>query len=343
MGGLLSDDYEYRGKSTHDAVAGLLNLDPDVVWRATMPFIPRVKYADGREDWGVPQPIVDAVRAVVTPGHAMRGGAVTHEDALNTVLTVGAGGLLAKRPAGSLGVVSRVDVPAMPYKKSLPKGDLFRDAVKETPGAAITKDGVALRVSRAQKPEQAYEPSTRGGVFYLPEGDKNMAHYRRQGSTYGGSENISGETMFKRPLFVKGATGGKAPEAAYDELLGKGAIKELDRAVHNAVFAPNNIREEVVTQFLEEHAPEMADLAYDIIRNSGKGNQLRYALREAAIGSAVRRAGHDGVLGYSTRRKTKQPFISEVFDVRENIYPDKSGDYGVWDEFEPTTRGLLTD
>ena len=89
--------------------------------------------------------------------------------------------------------------------------------------------------------------------------------------------------------------------------------------------------EEKVTAFLQKYAPELAYNAYSIIRNSRQGNQLAYALQEAAVASAARKAGHDAVIGYSVGRGVdKKPFISEVFDVRESHYPGTAGEFETW-------------
>jgi hypothetical protein len=74
-------------------------------------------------------------------------------------------------------------------------------------------------------------------------------------------------------------------------------------------------------------------MAAQIIRNSGKGNQLRYALQENIIANAVRNAGHDAVLGYGKGRGDKGEFFSEVFDVRESMYPTPEGDFDLMPQF----------
>ena len=107
---------------------------------------------------------------------------------------------------------------------TLPQDDIFKKAVENTPGAMVTEDGLVMNLMRKQKPQQAETESVRGGVFYLPEGSASMKHY---GGTnyYGGTEKIVGETLYKNPLVVKGATGGKAPEMAYEQLMGKDGYK----------------------------------------------------------------------------------------------------------------------
>ena len=88
-----------------------------------------------------------------------------------------------------------------------------------------------------------------------------------------------------------------------------------------------------VETFLEKYAPELSGYGQYIIDNSSKGNQFAYALQEAAVASAVRKAGHDAVLGYSKGKSG--PFLSEVFDVRESHYPDKFGGSRVWESLLP--------
>ncbi len=267
---------------------------------------------------------------------------------------------------------------------SLPTDDVFRKAVENTPGASITDEGLVMNVMRKQKPQQAETESVRGGIFYLPEGSTSMKYYGG-GNAYGGTEKISGETLYKNPLFVKGATGGKAPEAAYEQIMGKEGLKTMQSDVNNIIsgYRSGNVKvivdgvatdspvanrilrmggnpetfiesmqtklntqkqtlekaskEEVlpgvseydmakmdldstlsiideaksyvgkrisnkqstivdVENFLEKYAPDLSGYADYIIGNSKQGNQLKYALQEAAVAQKARDAGYDAVL-----------------------------------------------
>ena len=242
------------------------------------------------------------------------------------------------------GIISPKVVNQLGMATTLPKDDIFAQAVANTPSARISEEGLHLNLMRKQKPEQAGTESVRSGVFYLPEGSANIKHYG--GSTsYGGTDKITGETLYKNPLFVKGATGGKAPETAYAQLTDKDQLKQLQSDVSKAISGPQDIKYDLVQQFLDKHAPDLSDYASYIYDNSRKGNQLRYALQEAAVAQKVRDAGHDAVIGHS---KGKQgPFISEVFDVRESHYPDQHGNFELNPKFEemyqntPTRKDLI--
>jgi hypothetical protein len=228
-------------------------------------------------------------------------------------------------------IVPRDVVNEMGMATTLPKNTIFEEAVKNTPSARLSDEGLHINVMRKQKPEQSMTESVRSGVFYLPEGSTNIKHYGGSNS-YGGTEKINGETLYKNPLFVKGSTGGKAPEAAYQELTSKADLKQLQDDVFKAITGPNNIRAELVQQFLDTHAPDLSDYTHYIIDNSRKGNQLRYALQEAAVAQKVRDAGYDAVIGHSKGKSG--PFISEIFDVRESHYPNQYGDYQLNPKFE---------
>lgn len=240
----------------------------------------------------------------------------------------------------------------LPYETKIPSDPVFKQAVENTKGAELTDKGLKINLERFQKPEQAGEQSVRTGVFYLPEGSASRKHYRTDKNNYGGKEDIKGETLIKSPLFVKGATGGKAPEAAYDALKGKGAYAKLEKEIMSAVHArpalggDKALHEEVIARLLEEHGAD-ASMAWHIMENSQKGNQLRYAIQENIIAHAVREAGHDAVVGYSVGRgENRSPFLSEVFDVRETSYPTKHGDYDIHPAFEKalaqSKRGSIT-
>lgn len=219
-----------------------------------------------------------------------------------------------------------IDMPV-----ELPTDPLFKQAVENTAGAKITDDGLLIDLVRYQKEEQTGSTSVRTGVFYLPVGSKDARHYKPKGGKsgpYGGRVEARGQTILKRPLFVKGATGGKAPEAAYDALKGKGAAAKLsDDAMGVLAVKPSAWGNRdpaklyhAVEEFLGKYGADVS-MADEIIEYSKEGNQLRYALQEHVIAHAVREAGYDSVLGYSVGRGGKGAFISEVFDVREIDYP----------------------
>lgn len=246
------------------------------------------------------------------------------------------GGLLAA-PMLS-GIISPKAAKEIPMAVNLPKSEEFISAVQNTPTAQITDEGLLLKVQRYQVPEQAGKESVRTGVFYLPEGSSNARYYKAATAGYGGKEAISGETLLKNPLFVKGATGGKVPEMAFDAVKGKGAMKQLDADVNRIVMGSSFIKqkdpalyEEMVAEFLQKYGADPSKAGY-IIENSKKGNQLKYALRENAIANTVRNAGYDSVLGYSKGKKGN--FLSEIFDVREATYPTKEGGYTLNPMFE---------
>jgi hypothetical protein len=252
--------------------------------------------------------------------------------------------------SGMAGIISPKVVNQMGMATTLPKDDIFTQAVANTPNARITDEGLYLNLMRKQKPQQAMTESVRSGVFYLPEGSSSMKHY---GGTnfYGGTDKITGETLYKNPLFVKGATGGKAPEAAYAQLTDKDQLKQmLDDAMEHSSFGfrPNisyGQQTQKVEEFLSKYAPDLEGYASYIVDNSKRGNQLRYALQEAATAQKVRDAGYDAVIGHSKGKKG--PFISEVFDIRESHYPNQYGDFQLNPKFEemyqntPTRKELM--
>jgi hypothetical protein len=240
------------------------------------------------------------------------------------------------RSIGGIADIVPTDVArSIKMPTTLPADDVFRKAVENTPGATVTDDGLVMNLMRKQKPQQAETESVRGGVFYLPEGSASIKHYGGS-NFYGGTEKISGETLYKNPLVVKGATGGTAPANAYLELAGKENYAKMKDSLMETIRAPRNMQDESVEKFLQNYAPDLSGYGSYIISNSKEGNQLRYALQEAAVAQKARDAGYDAVIGYSTK-KSGDPFLSEVFDVREAIYPSAQGDYRLMDKFE----GLL--
>jgi len=240
------------------------------------------------------------------------------------------------RPSEVRYSIGRKQAMALNIKPKMPESKEFSEAAANTPAAKITPEGLLVDVVRFQKPEQDGATSVRTGVFYLPKGSPNAKHYRNPTNYYGGKVMHEGETLLRAPLFVKGATGGKAPEAAFELIKGKGAMAQLERDVMSAVTATalkrDGLYEENIANLLEKYGAD-GNLAYEIIENSKQGNQLRYALQENIIAHAVRDAGYDSVLGYSKGKSG--PFISEVFDVRETTYPAKGMDSDTHPDFDP--------
>jgi hypothetical protein len=264
------------------------------------------------------------------------------------------GGLLAEMMQGmSQGSRSQI-VPVETAKQidmpiNLPTSKEFIKAIENEPSARITDDGLFMRLRRMQSPEQSGMESVRTGVFYLPEGQaSNLKNYKGK-TGYGGSEPIEGETLYKNPLFVKGATGGKAPETAYDQLAGKGAYAAMRNEVLGSYGYNSNQSQKVdsVQRLLEKYngldSDDAYNMAYNIVSNSKGGNTLPYAIQENIVANAVRNAGHDAVLGYGKGRGNKGEFLSEVFDVRESNYPTPQGDFELMPKFQNQLRQKITE
>ncbi len=212
------------------------------------------------------------------------------------------------------------------YESKIPTDPLFADAVANTPGAELVADGLELDLTRYQKEEQTGGTAIRTGVFYLPTGSAQEKYYRGGKYGYGGTVKVQGRTLLKAPLFVKGATGGKAPEAAYDSIMGKKAYSKMREEVLQVVSGWGLTEQAKVANIralLDKYGATEVD-AYEIFTNSRQGNTLAYAIQENIVAHAVREAGYDSVVGYS-KKKDGRAFISEVFDVREMTNPDESG------------------
>ena len=227
---------------------------------------------------------------------------------------------------------------SLKYKTELPLNDeIFINSVENTVGAKILDEGLLLNVIRYQKPEQDGETSIRTGVFYLPIEDKNIKEYRGGKSGYGGTDKHEGEILLKNPLFIKGATGGKLSENAYDKINGKGATNELKDTIFKTAIKYNPQPEDVadvLTKYNKDsNYDENCDLGYDIIRHSRQHNTLRYAIQENIIANSVRDAGYDSILGYS-RKRNGDYYISEIFDVRELTYPSNEWEADIHSKFQ---------
>jgi predicted GNAT family acetyltransferase len=236
----------------------------------------------------------------------------------------------ARRAIGNaMGIVSIDTAKKLNTKTKIPEMPELYDAVKNTEGAEITKDGLIVDLKRQQHPDQGQDYSVRTGVFYQPKGSKNKFSYTgRHG--YGGSELIEGKTLLKRPMVVKGATGGKAPQAAYDKINGKGAYEKMRQdALRSVVMKHNkNTRGADIYNFLDKYGAD-TDIYWKLeeLENITKGNNLAYALQENIVANSLRQNGYDSIVGYSKQRNGNH-FLSEVFDLRETTYPSREDPEG---------------
>ena len=303
-----------------------------------------------KRELAVPGLIAEAANTITAPARSLLGTDPEFQagkEGVNMAFNVMGGGLgvgsATRNPTGvggfDLNIVPTSVAKDIKMQTSLPTDDVFLSAVKNTPGAEIVDGGLKMSLVRNQKPEQSGMESVRGGVFYLPEGSPNTKHYSTGISGYGGKENISGETLVKNPLFVKGATGGKAPAAAYDQLMGKGAYQKMRDDVMQATrvtsipsnMLSNSEKAARIGETLQKYGVDPY-LSNYIMQSSKTGNQLPYAMQEYIVSEAARKAGYDSIIGFS-KKKTGDPFISEVFDIREAFYPTKFGDFELRDEF----------
>lgn len=224
-------------------------------------------------------------------------------------------------------VVSPETAKKLKFEHDLPKDEVFSRAVQNTQNARITEHGLEIEVTRNQHPDQGERNSLRSGVFYQPTGSPSRYPYSGKHG-YGGIEKIKGLTLLRRPLFVRGATGGRAPQMAYDAIKGQGAYEKMRedvlRIVSKNSYNTNSAQAyEDIYLFLKKYEGDVnLTGAIDKFRRTAVSNNFAYALQENIVASAVRNAGYDSVVGWSLR-KDGSPFISEIFDVREKTYPSK--------------------
>lgn len=201
------------------------------------------------------------------------------------------------------------------------KPEEAHEAITNTPGAKWDGEKLTVQVSRRQKPEQAGDISPRTGVFFLPEKNSRFAkHYTGKG-WYGGTQKVEGQLTFDNPMMVKGATGGAAPAKAYDSIKGKGAYDDmrndvLDITRHAGITYIEKVNR--VRDILEKYSGD-PDLAEQIVEVSKQGNTLPFAIQEHIVAHALRAAGHDAIVGYTTTKMGKR--LSEVFDLTRKTFP----------------------
>lgn len=218
-------------------------------------------------------------------------------------------------------------------------------AIENTPGASIQPDGsIRLRVARYQAPEQAGRPALRGAVFYLPEAKSRYQRYYTTGREgYGGRQRVEGEVVIRNPIWAKGASGGRVPQLAYDQIRGKGAYQALRKDILENVIArlwwtkedpAETVRR--ARSVLHKHGGH-DELAEDIVRYSTQSNQLAYAVQENIVAAAAEDAGYDAILGYTVIKG--EPRLSELLLLTSKRYPTVNLDLVVHPDPElPTSQ-----
>jgi hypothetical protein len=197
-------------------------------------------------------------------------------------------------------------------------------AIHNTPGAEVLSSGsIRLQVSRYQKPEQGGCTSIRTGVFYWPE--LKSPYSKSLHKTYGGSQYISGTLVLHHPYIIKAGAGGNGPEKAFTNLYGKVMVDDLNRDISKASQVNNKYDMEERTVELLDKWDCDADLAYDIVRYSYKTmtNRYRTSIQELVFAIKIRDKGYDSVLSYSKHKG--ECHLSEVFELRQEDYPEDSG------------------
>jgi hypothetical protein len=197
-------------------------------------------------------------------------------------------------------------------------------AIHNTPGAEILSTGsIRLQVSRYQKPEQGGMTSIRTGVFYFPE--LKSPYSKSLDKSYGGSQYITGTLVLHHPYIIMAGAGGNGPEKAFTNLYGKVMLEELHKDIFKVLRCRDKYdMEEQTVELLDKWDCDV-DMSYDIVRYSYNtlSNRYRYSVQELVFATKIRDKGYDSVLSYS---KHKGMFhLSEVFELRQEDYPDDSG------------------
>src|SRR5215471_15761979 len=223
----------------------------------------------------------------------------------------------------------------LPGPVAIPEDPAFRAAVANTPGARITPEGLEANYERHQAWDQAGAPAVRSAVFGLPS-PQNRNPYRLRGSPagYGGPMAVSGQTLFQRPLVVRGATGGRVPAVAYDQLVGRrGAYEDLRQQVFRELpyFPTRRDPRELafhVAAILERHGGDPS-VAQELAYNHRDGNRLYTGILENIAAAEARRQGYDSIVGHNRGR------LSELIDLRAATYPDENGHVELHPQFQP--------
>lgn len=206
----------------------------------------------------------------------------------------------------------------------------------------LSKEGLLLNLIRHQKPEQEGQPARSGGVFYLPSvraDEANELFNYDANPTWGGSQRIVGQSLFRNPFFSYGAPGGPGIFEAGKHFFGHQGMNDLDREAQVASSLANSTYNSsyrsATKNFLDKYAPGMEDIPENIMDRYGA--RLKPWLVESAVGNKARELGYDSIIPYGIDTEflpQRKPIINEIFDLRENRYPTESGGYSMWPQYQ---------
>lgn len=210
----------------------------------------------------------------------------------------------------------------IPVRKDYPED--FLKAVQGRYDGWVTDEGVEINLQRFQNREVAGTPALRGGVFYTPLnlGEEAYSEYRATNDipgTVGGSQEITGPTVFRNPFIVSGE---QPAYAVLQETLGEAEAQRIvdDIELRFSDRAPRKATIKELRTFLQENGGD-GDAALEIASVWGTRHwNTEFAVLENIGAAHARRAGYDALIEYSGTR------IGEIHDIREatNPLPDGS-------------------
>lgn len=209
---------------------------------------------------------------------------------------------------------------------------LIQKCIENTEGATLLPDGrLRLSVYRQQKPIQNGKMSIRGGVFYIPSKkifELDKVAYDGTGGNFGGGETVTGNITLKTPIFCNDDGGGGGPEIAYKRLFGK---QKFDKLYYDIQIFSRGICNEHTNEILNRPTTQLEDLLHSyncdksiakyMLTNSSTYRQIKFAIKEFVISTAIKTRGFDSILCYNPRIAQ----FTELFYLKQEYYPTASG------------------
>lgn len=215
--------------------------------------------------------------------------------------------------------------PLIPKSFNKSQEATLMEAIKHS-GGELTPEGLNIHLTRFQKPGQERQPVRSGGVFYTPTkvADEvgrgyNQIDPKKDSLPFGGSNQIWGPTVLRNPLFVRGGVG-ELWSTAGKQLYGG----HYDRMEQGALHYPKD-------EFFNIYAPRVKP--YPDNTTTHPWNEFPWKA-ESALATKARDRGYDSIVPILKGEDRRNPYspsvLGEVFDLRENRYPDKYGWYSQW-------------
>lgn len=253
---------------------------------------------------------------------------------------LGAGG--AALGAKSLGIIPPSVALKIPrtksfINKSLSPSDreMLIEAIKNTPHAQLSPEGLHLNIRRWQLPSQAGKPANSGGVFYEPKYNFGSQY---EDHPWGGPQYLEGKTLLRNPYFVPEDFVEHSGEYLFPNDEWEGIRDEIGNLSNVEENTDINKAHQDINSFRKDYSPDNPNIEKELIY---PGSPYIYPwLSEGTVAQRARDLGYDSIVTFGNESPSYEqlqggkPHLGELMDLRENKYPTPQGGFSLFPQYQ---------